>query len=52
MHDEITAYAAIDQADVGAECLKVGMEKNEFTDLLDIPMIADPIVCDTLKEAK
>lgn len=52
VHDEITAYAAIDQADVGAECLKVGMEKNEFTDLLDIPMIADPIVCDTLKEAK
>lgn len=52
VHDEITGYARIDQADQAAECLQVGMEKNEFTQLLDIDMIADPIVCDNLKESK
>lgn len=52
VHDEITGYARIDHADRAAECLKNGMEKNDVTALLDVDMIADPVVCDNLKESK
>ncbi len=52
VHDEIAVYAAIEQSTLGSKCLKNGMEKNEFTALLDIPMIADPVICDNLKESK
>lgn len=52
VHDEIVGYAKIDDAEDAAKCLKSGMEDNEFTKLLDIPMIAEPVICNTLKEAK
>lgn len=52
VHDEITAYVREDQTDIGVELMKKAMEDNQYTRLIDIPMIADPIVCDTLKESK
>lgn len=52
VHDEITGYAKIEQAEAAAECLRNGMEKNEVTALLDVAMIADPVICDNLKESK
>lgn len=52
VHDEITCYARMDQAEIAAQCLKKGMEDNEFAKRLDIPMIADPIICDNMKDSK
>lgn len=52
VHDEITGYAKIEQAEPAAACLKDGMEKNEFTALIDVAMIAEPAICDNLKESK
>jgi len=52
VHDEITCYVKEDQAKDGAALLKRGMEENDFTKLIDIKMIADPIICDNLKESK
>ena len=52
VHDEITAYAPDEQAEFGSGLMKKGMEDNEFTALLDVPMIAEPIVCNNLKESK
>lgn len=52
VHDEITGYAKIDQAELAAEALKNGMEKNQVTALLDVEMIAEPVICDNLKESK
>lgn len=52
VHDEITGYAKIDHAEAASECLREGMEKNDVTALLDLAMIADPVICDNLKESK
>jgi len=52
IHDEITAYVREDQSEFGAGLLKVGMEDNDFAKRIDIPMIADPIICDNLKDSK
>lgn len=52
VHDEITAYAALKDLDPAVKYLKLGMEENRYAKLIDIPMIADPIVADNLKEAK
>lgn len=52
VHDEITGYARIGIEEPAAECLRVGMETNQVTALLDIAMIADPVICDNLKESK
>jgi DNA polymerase I-like protein with 3'-5' exonuclease and polymerase domains len=52
VHDEITGYARIGVQEPAAECLRVGMEKNDVTALLDIAMIAEPVICDNLKESK
>jgi DNA polymerase I-like protein with 3'-5' exonuclease and polymerase domains len=53
VHDEIAAYVREDQADsLGKDLMKKGMENNDFVKLIDIPMIAEPLVCDTLKESK
>lgn len=52
VHDEISCYAPIGGTDEAAACLRAGMEKNEVTALLDVEMIADPVVCDNLKESK
>jgi DNA polymerase I-like protein with 3'-5' exonuclease and polymerase domains len=52
VHDEIMTYAKIEHVDAAARCLQTGMEKNEFTALLDVDMIAEPVICDNLKESK
>lgn len=52
VHDEITAYAAENEIDPAVNYMKIGMEKNKYAKLLDIPMIAEPVVADNLKEAK
>lgn len=52
VHDEITGYAKIGEEEPSAECLRIGMENNEVTALLDVAMIADPVICDNLKESK
>lgn len=52
VHDEITCYAKVEQSEMAAKCLKTGMEKNEFAKMLDIDMIAEPIICDNLKDSK
>lgn len=52
VHDEIMAYVRENDAERGAELLRLGMEQNEFTALVDIPMIAEPTICDNLKDSK
>jgi DNA polymerase I-like protein with 3'-5' exonuclease and polymerase domains len=52
IHDEIMTYVREDMSQLGADCLQSGMEKNEFTALLDIDMIAEPEICDCVMEAK
>lgn len=52
VHDEITSYVREDHLDKAVSLKKIGMEDNIFTKLIDIPMVADPIVCNTLKESK
>lgn len=52
VHDEVTLYVREDQVDKGCELLQYNMEKNRATALVDIPMVAAPIVANTLKEAK
>lgn len=54
VHDEITCYAREDQAEQAKECLQKGMEENIYTLPLvnDVVMIAEPIICDNLKDSK
>jgi DNA polymerase I-like protein with 3'-5' exonuclease and polymerase domains len=54
VHDEITGYAREDHAEAAAKCLQSGMEDNIFTIPLknDVVMIAEPIICDNLKDSK
>lgn len=52
VHDEITTYVQADRAQEGSDCLKSGMEDNIFAKKIDVPMIADPIICDNVKDAK
>lgn len=54
VHDEITTYARVDQAEQAKAILQFGMENNMFTDPLkqEVVMIAEPVICDSLKEAK
>lgn len=52
VHDEITVYAATDIAEQVAALQKQNMEKNEFTALIDLPMVADPVICDNMKDSK
>jgi DNA polymerase I-like protein with 3'-5' exonuclease and polymerase domains len=54
VHDELTAYARIDQAELACTLLQRGMEDNIFTIPLknDVAMIAVPVICDNLKESK
>lgn len=54
VHDEITAYARVDQAELAKKLLQEGMEDNIFTDPLksEVVMIAEPVICDSLKESK
>lgn len=52
VHDEITKYAKIEHAEQAALSLREGMENNRVAAMLDIPMVAEPVVCDNLKESK
>lgn len=54
VHDEISAYARIDQAERAKELLQKGMEENMYTIPLkeEVAMIAEPVICDSLKESK
>jgi DNA polymerase I-like protein with 3'-5' exonuclease and polymerase domains len=52
IHDEIQVYAREDHAEQISKCLQKGMEDNKFTELIDIDMIAEPVICDSIKEAK
>jgi len=52
VHDEIICYASEEHSERAGELLQQGMEKNDFTKLLDVDMIAEPVICNNLKEAK
>ena len=52
VHDEISCYIPEEVAETGAQFLRTGMEDNKYAKLLDIRMIADPIICDNIKDAK
>lgn len=54
VHDEISCYAKISQADQAKSLLQKAMEENIYTIPLmnDVRMIAEPVICDNLKESK
>lgn len=52
VHDEISCYVKVEQSEFGRKFLKEGMEDNIYAKGIDVPMIADPIVCDNIKDAK
>jgi DNA polymerase I-like protein with 3'-5' exonuclease and polymerase domains len=52
IHDEITCYAPIGVAESASSCLQEGMEDNIVCKMLDIAMIAEPVICENLKDAK
>jgi len=52
VHDEISCYAKIDSSEKVSKYLQSGMEDNIFAKKIDVPMIAVPIICDNLKDAK
>lgn len=52
VHDEITCYSFEADHKASVQTLQEGMEKNKYAQLLDIPMIAEPILCSSLKESK
>lgn len=52
VHDEISTYSGVDEVDSTVELLKRSMEDNKYAKLVDIPMVADPLVANNLKEAK
>ncbi len=52
VHDEISCYSKIDNSGDASKCLQTGMEDNIFAKKIDVPMIAVPIICENLKDAK
>lgn len=52
VHDEITVYAKDDEAEITAMILQFYMENNKYTKLVDIPMVAEPVICTNLKDSK
>jgi DNA polymerase I-like protein with 3'-5' exonuclease and polymerase domains len=52
VHDEITCIVREDQAEFASELLKESMEKNVITERIDIPILAEPIIADSLADAK
>ncbi|PWU06085.1 MAG: hypothetical protein C5B47_08120, partial [Verrucomicrobia bacterium] len=52
IHDEILSYVRADQAEAAVPLMKRGMEENMYAKLIDIPMIADPLVADNMRDAK
>lgn len=52
VHDEVSSYVKENQTEMAVKLQKKGMEDNKYAKMIDIPMIADPIVCDNLKDSK
>lgn len=52
VHDEISCYAPEIEAQGASKDLQVGMEDNIYAKGIDVPMIADPLICDNIKDAK
>jgi DNA polymerase I-like protein with 3'-5' exonuclease and polymerase domains len=54
VHDELMCYAREDQAERAKQLLQAGMEDNMYTQPLknDVVMIAEPVICDNLKDSK
>jgi DNA polymerase I-like protein with 3'-5' exonuclease and polymerase domains len=54
VHDEIGCYVREDQAQLGKEILQRGMEENQYALLMknEVKLIAEPVICDNLKESK
>lgn len=53
VHDEITCYAKDEQAEDAAAMLQAGMENNDYAKRVEsVKMIAEPTVCNNLKDAK
>jgi len=52
VHDEISCYSKKEHTPRTVDLLKKGMEDNIYAKLLDIDMIAEPLIAQTLKEAK
>lgn len=54
IHDELTCYVREDQAELAKQLQQKGMEENIFTLPLrsEVVMIAEPVICDSLKESK
>lgn len=52
VHDEITSYAPLEEVELTAAIKQHCMENNKFALMVDIPMEAEPIIADNLKDAK
>lgn len=52
IHDELTVYVMDGQGELAISIQKKSMENNKYTALLDIPIIAEPIICNNLKDSK
>ena len=52
VHDEISCYVREDLIEQTVPIQKKGMEENIYAKKIDIKMIADPIICDNLKDSK
>lgn len=52
VHDEITSYVAEKDVPAAAALKKRAMETNKFARLIDVEMIADPVICENLKDSK
>lgn len=52
VHDEISCYSRDEHSEAASQCLQVGMEKNEFAMAIDVPMIAEPLIAENLRDAK
>ena len=52
VHDEITGYSKKEDTARAVELWKDRMEKNYYTAMMDVPMIAEPLIARTLKDAK
>lgn len=52
IHDEVMLYALEEYAEKAVPLLRYSMEKNDFALRVDVPMRADPTVCDNMMEAK
>lgn len=52
VHDELIGYVKDEQSELGASIFKDKMEKNLYTTKVDIPMLAEPIIANNLRDAK